>query len=453
MNRSWASKAAISWLNQVINERYGIQFFLFLNKNKFIQLKLPGSPQKITFTNHFDGFNNSESNLPISHWNPEIEGWRSALGKPIPAPGLSSLPLDLIEVCKDGYTINYDLLGFTYWMLSRAEEVNRTDLDQYGRFPAKSSHAYRNNYLDRPIVDEWLYILGQVIIATWPDLVLKKNQYRISISHDVDEASRYGFRSTSRLLKAMAGDLLIRKDIKSALRGPLIRLSSNEDIHRLDSANTYDYLMDLSEKAGTTSTFFFICGRTDKKMDADYDIEHSAIRNLFKKIHNRGHEIGIHPSFNTYLSKEMLKKEFARLMRIIKEEEIHQNIWGSRMHFLRIRIESTLRSLAEAGINYDSTLTYPEQPGFRCGTCYEYPAFDPLNDETINIRILPLIAMDASIIAPDYLNLGLGINALSKFQELKNTCRDVDGIFTLLWHNNRLKDPREIKLYEEIILS
>jgi hypothetical protein len=30
----------------------------------------------------------------------------------------------------------------------------------------------------------------------------------------------------------------------------------------------------------------------------------------------------------------------------------------------------------EAGIDYGSTLSYADHAGFRCGVCYEYPAFD-----------------------------------------------------------------------------
>ena len=59
-------------------------------------------------------------------------------------------------------------LGLTYWILARVEEIGRTDLDNRGRIPATASHAFKHGYLDRPVVDEWLHLLGRVIQRQWP---------------------------------------------------------------------------------------------------------------------------------------------------------------------------------------------------------------------------------------------------------------------------------------------
>ena len=56
--------------------------------------------------------------------------------------------------------------------------------------------------------------------------------------------------------------------------------------------------------------------------------------------------------------------------------------------------------------------------------------------------------MDAS-----YQNLGATTAALDRFKALKDVCRYYDGEFTLLWHNNRLVDQREIVLYSTLIAA
>ena len=61
-----------------------------------------------------------------------------------------------IEPRADRHVVHYDIIGLTYWMLARVEEIGRTDLDNHQRFPATSSHAYKYGYIDRPVVDEWL---------------------------------------------------------------------------------------------------------------------------------------------------------------------------------------------------------------------------------------------------------------------------------------------------------
>ena len=57
-----------------------------------------------------------------------------------------------------------------YWVLSRLEEIDSIGVDQHGRFMARHSHAFRHGYLDRPVVDEWFDVLGQVAARLWPAL-------------------------------------------------------------------------------------------------------------------------------------------------------------------------------------------------------------------------------------------------------------------------------------------
>ncbi len=65
-------------------------------------------------------------------------------------------------------------------------------------------------------------------------------------------------------------------------------------------------------------------------------------------------------------------------------------------------------------MSYDSTLGYADHAGFRCGTCFEYPAFDPVADKQLNLRIRPLIAMECSVTADRYMGLGTGSDAFNK---------------------------------------
>ncbi|WP_234909911.1 polysaccharide deacetylase family protein, partial [Vibrio anguillarum] len=116
-----------------------------------------------------------------------------------------------------------------------------------------------------------------------------------------------------------------------------------------------------------------------------------------RRIHERGHEIGLHPSYGTFQQPELIKQEAERLKRICAEESIDQHVWGGRMHYLRWEQSTTMRAWAGAGMTYDSTLGYADRPGFRCGTCFEYPAFDPVAQEQLNLRIRPLVVMECTV--------------------------------------------------------
>lgn len=444
------STSISNWLETILFERFGHRFTLSQD-NGLIHLSLTGSPLTIRILSDSSTFLQSNSDLPLSRWDGNAEGWRMALAQPLPAPGVAKLPVPLIEKDAAGYTIGYDIIGLTYWMLSRQEEVGRTDLDQHGRFPAESSHAYLHNYLHRPVVDEWLHVLGQVIRRLWPGLKLAALDFSVRVSHDVDETNRYGRSSLKGLLRMMLHDVVKRHQVRNAMKAPLIWYQSVEGPHADDPDNTFDWIMDVSERYGLVSAFYFICGRTDAARDARYDPEDPAIRQLMRRIHARGHEIGLHPSFNTYQSPKAVVSEAMRLKRICREESIEQSAWGGRMHYLRWSTPTTLYGWEQAGMTYDSSLCYASSPGFRCGTCFEYPAFDPVQGEVLNVRIRPLIAMEVTVIAPHLMNMGTGQAALKKFMQLRNACRAVGGCFTLLWHNTQFDSPKKRALYTSVL--
>ncbi|WP_312962820.1 polysaccharide deacetylase family protein [Stutzerimonas nitrititolerans] len=446
-HKSWYTPASLTWLQTILQERFGHAFALQPHTDsQHIDLRLPGDARCITLALDGATFTRIGSDLPCAQWNASIEGYVTPVGPMLPAPGVEQLPVPLITATDSGWHIGYDILGLTYWMLNRIEEIGRTDLDNHGRFPATASHAYKHNYLERPVVDEWLHVLGQVISKTWPGIELKQHTFSMKVSHDVDAPSRYGFANAKGLLRAMAGDVLKRGDFKNPLRAPWIRLNSRETIHPSDPFNTFEWIMNLSDQHGLTSAFYFICGRTSN-LDADYEPEHPAIRALMRRIHERGHEIGLHPSYNTYQHPQMIAVEAQRLRKIAAEEGIEQARWGGRMHYLRWEQPTTLRAWAEAGMDYDSTLSYADRPGFRCGTCFEYPAFDPVENRELKLRVRPLVVMECSVIDACYSGLGVGEAAQQKLKTLKDVCRKLNGCFTLLWHNSSFANKSFIKLY------
>lgn len=443
----------LAWLEQVLDERFGLPLRLERDGPERLVMTLDGAPGQLLFDRLQSGFFLPGGGLPHAHWDAAAEGFTAPLDLPLPAPGADSLPRPLVEPAPGGLAIHYDILGLAYWMLSRQEEVEAETLDRHCRFPASASHAGRHGYLDRPVVDEWLAVLGQVIRCQWPDVTLRRHAFRMRPTHDVDRPSRYGFARDVKLARVMLGDTLLHHRPQALLLGPWVRLTTRRRLHPLDPLNTFDWLMDLSERYGLTSAFYFICGRTDPRKDADYEPEHPAIRELLRGIHARGHEIGLHPSYHTFRNPKELANEAARLRRVCAEEGIEQAEWGGRMHYLRWQTPLTLQGWAQAKMDYDSTLGYAESPGFRCGTCFDYPAFDPVKREAPPLRIRPLIAMEGSVMSPLYLGLGNGEEAFERFATLKARCRAMGGSFTLLWHNSELTTRAQRALYERVLAA
>ncbi|RND30487.1 hypothetical protein EC575_19575 [Vibrio cholerae] len=443
------STSALNWLQILLNERYG-RLFKLVQLGRNLQISLQGNEKKISFDQLQSIFHQSRSDFPCQQWQASSEGFIAPIEDYIPAPSLIELPSPLIEFTEQGAIVHYDILGLTYWMLTRLEEVERKDLDNHQRFPAVTSHAYQQGYLERPIVDEWLMILGQVIQRVWPDIELKRHEFSIKVSHDVDSPSMYGFQPWPTIGRMMAGHLLKRRDLKAFFTTPYVKLVTRSQLHSADPYNTFEWLMDISEANNIKSAFYFICGGGHSH-DADYEPEHPVIRNLMRRIHERGHEIGLHPSYGTFQQPELVKQEAERLKRICAEEGIEQSQWGGRMHYLRWEQPTTMRAWAIAGMSYDSTLGYADRPGFRCGTCHEYPAFDPVAQEQLNLRIRPLVVMECTVIDSVYLGLGTSKSAEGKMKLLKKRCQQVNGVFSFLWHNSSFNLYTLRKIYVKVM--
>jgi hypothetical protein len=449
-NNNSCENNRLKWLASILNERFGYVFNLVFCDG-IIQLRINGKNGLICFDRLEESFYKSSSDIPCAIWYAEEENINSLLGAPLPVPAIEKISKPLIEKCEDTYIIHYDILGLTYWYLSRQEEVGRTDLDDHGRFPATSSHAFKYGYLDRPIIDEWLYILGKVIEMQWPGIELKKHNFNFRVSHDVDIASVYLSMSPYRMIRMIGRILIKEKKINKAINALESWFASRRSLQPDDPLNTFEWIMDVSDKYDLTSAFYFISGRTNKEKDGDYEIVHPAIRSLIKIIYKRGHEIGLHPSYETYQNEDAIVEEAKILKKVCDEEGVKQKIWGGRMHYLRWQHPTTMNGWEKADMTYDSTLCYADQPGFRCGTSYEYPAFDPVSCMPLNLRIRPLVVMDCSIMSKNYLGLGTGDKAFNKIAKLNKTCKIVNGSFTLLWHNSQLTTSAEKELYKKVI--
>lgn len=445
------SENQLNWFQQIFFERFGVKF-IFEKREDCIVFKYKESEKLIIFSNMDKEFYTfGETGLNCYEWNSEKEGMQGIISPILKAPSTKALPSTLINFNEKGAEINYDILGLTFWMLNRLEEIHRTDLDNHERFPAINSHAYKYDYLERPIVDEWLDILQQVIQRVWPNLKLKKHQFSIKVSHDVDVPSRFAFSTPFSVIKSMASLVLKNNNIKLALMAPIIYLGSKNKIHPLDPYNTFDWLMNISEKNNLKSAFYFICGRTDKSKDALYEPEHPIIKKMMLEIYKRGHEVGLHPSYNSYNNPEQINFEAQRLKKVCKELGIEQSQWGGRMHFLRWSHPTTLQAWNDAEMSYDSTLGYADRPGFRCGTCHEYTGFNPITNTILNIKIRPLIVMDGTVIAKHYMGLGYTEKAINEIIKYKKICQKIEGSFTFLWHNSFFSQKDSFKVYQNII--
>lgn len=363
--------------------------------------------------------------LPVLYGAPEGDSW-------------------LTRVAGDGLRISADLLGGAFFLMSRLEEAVTTQKDVHGRFPGALSLAHRAGILDRPIVNEYAEVIFRLMRRLWPRLERSMPDYGLALSHDVDLPF-----CRDRVPRRMLGDLVTRHDPGLAARRAISLLRPCRTGERADVCDTFDRIMDGAEAAGIRTAFYFLCGGTGDPRNADYRMGEPRVDDLMKRITMRGHEVGLHPSYHTFDDPEATSLEFATLRNHAARLGIDQQVWGGRQHYLRWQNPITWQNWSDAGLDYDSTLSFADLPGFRCGICVPFPVFSLTSRQPLRLMERPLVVMDGTLL--EYQRLSPDA-ALASIAHLANRCRRVHGQFTLLWHNDRLASSAGKRLFAESLL-
>ncbi len=285
-----------------------------------------------------------------------------------------------------------DIFSSSFFMLSRWEEHANKTREVHNRFPSVASLAYKNNFLDRPIVNEYIEMLWKMLTFLGCEQKQKKRKFELILTHDVDNPLKFsGWRGAKTFIINFAGDIIKR-------RNPFLALSTLRSFVFIklglekDPFDTFDYLMDLSEKSGVKSNFYFMGGGTTE-YDSCYSLKDNFIKKLMEKIDKRGHNIGFHSSYNTYNNKKQWQKEYQELSSVSP-----QKIKTGRQHFLRFEVPTTWQIWEDNNMTYSSTLNFPDKEGFRCGTCYEFSVFNILTREKLKLKEHPLIVMEGNFL-------------------------------------------------------
>ena len=344
-----------------------------------------------------------------------------------------------------------DIFGSIFFMLSRYEEAVIKDRDRQNRFSGLSSVCYKSGLLLRPVVNEYLELLWQIFLMLAPGLTRKKRAPQTTLTCDVDWPFNPDNQSYIKMMKSMASKILKLGEVKKAVEIFKENIRVRRRGWKADSFNTFDYLMTLAEQHSITMVFYFICDHSAGAIDGNYAVSDPLIKGLMQEIHGRGHRLGLHTSYNTYLDATQINKEAGILRNTLKELNIHQEELGARQHYLRYQTPDTIIYLNNAGLDYDSTLLYADHAGFRTGSCYEFSMYDLHNRAKLKIRERPLIAMEHTIISKETMGLGYSEASLDMFRHLRQQCHLYNGNFILLWHNSFFKNKEDKKLLEAVL--
>lgn len=349
---------------------------------------------------------------------------------------------ELINVESNQITCWIDLFASSFFMLTRWEEYVNLKRDNHDRFSAANSLSFQHGLLDRPIVNEYTEMLWNMLKHLGIRQERRKRSFEFIATHDVDHIERWTTLKT--FLKNSARDVLKNKNFIDPIKNSFDFLKVKTGIKK-DPYDTFDKLMHLSEQAGIKSHFYFMSGGVTKN-DNFYSIKDSKTKKVINKIKDRGHVVGFHPSYAAYNDHKQWKKE-KELLEQITDTEIKEG----RQHYLRFENPTTWQIWHENGMQIDSTLSYADAPGFRCGTCYEFPIFNIITRKVLELRERPLIAMEISF---STYQMNDSKKILDEINYLINQVKKYNGTFVFLWHNSSFSVgpwKRLDYIYEEVI--
>ncbi|MFC7049261.1 polysaccharide deacetylase family protein [Emcibacter nanhaiensis] len=385
---------------------------------------------------------------PLSCWDSRSAKMEILLSAP-DVPVIFGRPE--LTISDSGIKISIDIFGSAFFMLSRYEEAVTSVTDQHGRFSSETSIARQEGFLLRPIVNEYLEILWSCIRQLWPDTARRPREFKTIVSADVDVPYHRINKSLPGMLKRLAGHLVVRKKPQLIPGTILNYIAFKFNVLRFDPLyRDLLWIMDVNEGIGNRVTFYFLSNPTDPQYDGCYKLDEPGIRNLVKEVYRRGHILGLHPGYLTFLNRDKMLKDVTNLQRALEREKIPETVTQSRQHYLRWKTPDTAAILEDVGITIDSSLSYSDHAGFRSGTCYDYNFYDVVARRKLSLKERPLIVMEHCVLDKNCMNLQ-GRDAISCIQELRRLCRMFRGNFTLLWHNSSFNEEIDKKIYQECI--
>lgn len=326
-----------------------------------------------------------------------------------------------------------DELADAFFHLARIEEL-AGQRDEHGRFLAAASCV---DPLDPP-VERLRRALG-LEPPRW-----RGARFAVALTHDVDVPwrwTRLGVRGSAARLKS---HVLARRRAGAVREA---RALAGMPVHRLRGTDPnwrFREITDAERDRGASSTFFLLAGHSDRHDGASPEVYDRLRPRLVETILEGGGEVGLHGSYLAARDAGLLAVEANAL------EELGAEVRGQRYHYLRVDPHANLAPLPALGLRYDTTLGFPDAPGFRAGIAHPFRPWDVAAARPLDLVEIPLAAMDVTLGEERYLGLSAA-QAEGRLLELLDFASEHGGGFSVLWHTDRF-DPGTARGWDRLYL-
>ena len=334
-------------------------------------------------------------------------------------------------------TIPYDIFAASFYLISRYEEYLPHVRDVHERFNADESLAYKNGFLEKPVVDIWAFKFLKLLKIKFPKYNYTNREFDLISTIDVDVAYIFKHKGFVRTLGGSLKDLLNLNFIN--LRNRLLSILN----FRKDPYDTFSSLLRIKEENKVETIFFFLIGDYTT-FDKNISSSNINFKSLIKSVADYA-KVGLHPSYFTFKNGEKLKKEKLRL-----EFIINRPVTSSRQHYLRLSLPDTYQILIDLDLKEDYTMGYEKSVGFRASTCTPFYFYDIDFEIQTPLKIFSFAIMDVTL--KQHMQLS-NEECIAKILKLKNEVQKVNGTFISIFQNESLSENEYWKGWTDIYKS
>nr|WP_321237247.1 polysaccharide deacetylase family protein [uncultured Psychroserpens sp.] len=326
----------------------------------------------------------------------------------------------------------FDIFAASFYLLSRYEEYLPHVKDDYGRFTASESLAYKAHFLKQPVVDIWAYELKALLEQKFENFTFPKQSYKIQPVIDVPMA--YYFKQKG-LMRTVGGALndLFRLKLRRFYQRFMVLFGVKRDPY-----DTFKWIINKQKQFKFKFIVFFLIGDYST-YDKNINVNKKKFVSLIKSISDYC-KVGLKASYLALDDLSILKKE-KKKMEFITNYELE----ASRNSFSKINLPVSYRNLTELEIKQDFTMGYLNHTGFRAGTCTPFLFYDLDFEIQTPLLINSFHCIDHALLKHQSL-----LDKEQELQRLINSVKQVNGTFTIVFHNysfgndNRWKGFRQL---------
>lgn len=333
--------------------------------------------------------------------------------------------------------LGFDIFSAIFYLISRYEEYVEHEPDEYGRYAHWNSLAWKERFLNKPVVDIWINEFKNELSKRFPDINYQLSSFNFLPTYDIDIAWSFKQKGFWRILAASVSrpSTIVQRLKVVAGKGK-------------DPFDCYDWLHQFHNINGLKPIYFFLVAKERSELDKNCSPKKKQVQQLIQQTKQMA-DVGLHPSVQSNTAKELLPIEKTTLQQIIKS-----NITKSRNHYLKCCLPHSYRELITAGITDEYSMGYGTVNGFRASTSHSFMWYDLEKEETTSLRVHPFAFMEATNFYELHHSPSEALNELKQlYEEVKN----VNGTFITIFHNQFLGTDEIFKgwreMYEEFVMS